>query len=89
MVTYFLKPGVRLSPELEVFGGPTAALSDSSLKRGVYAVMLTRYVCKAGRETVAPKVVLEAAGLLDREENADRVGKPVASGMQYVGECML
>ncbi len=50
--------------------------------------MVTRYVCKAGRETVAPRTVLEAAGWLGHGEQADHVGKAVESGLQYVGECM-
>lgn len=104
IVTYFLKSGARLPPNVEMAGGPAAVLGDPSLKRCVYAVMVTRYVCKAGRETVAPAAVLEASGLLvagaraqvaEKEEHdagllaADDVGIAMKSGMQYVGDCML
>jgi hypothetical protein len=89
MVTYFLKRGARLSPDLEVDGGPAGVLGDSGVRRSVYAVMVTRYVCKAGRETVAPKTVLEASGLLDGGKEADDVSKAVESGMKYVRECMV
>ena len=103
IVTYFLKSGVRLSADVDVAGGPAAVLADQSLKRGVYAVMVTRYVCKAGRATVAPAAVLEAAGLLvpgkgvqvaEKGEHgaglmvAGDVGVAVKSGLQYVGGCM-
>ncbi|KAL2018209.1 hypothetical protein VTK56DRAFT_1182 [Thermocarpiscus australiensis] len=103
-VTYFLKPGAKLPADVEVAGGPGAVLGDPSLKRSVYAVMVTRYVCKAGRETVAPAAVLEAAGLLvagpgvqgaEKEKHdagllaADDVGMAVKRGMQYVGDCMV
>ncbi|KAK4153962.1 hypothetical protein C8A00DRAFT_33294 [Chaetomidium leptoderma] len=66
-VTYFLKPGAgaKLLPaDADVLGGPGSVLGDQKLRRCVYAAMVTRYVCKAGRETVAPAAVLEAAGLL-------------------------
>jgi hypothetical protein len=101
IVTYFLKCGVRLPAEVDVVGGPAAVLADAGLKRAVYAVMVTRYVCKAGRETVAPAAVLEAAGLLvpgagvaekgGRDAGlmvASDVGIAVKSGLQYVGGCM-
>jgi hypothetical protein len=98
IVTYFLKCGVRLPADVDVAAGPAAVLADSSLKRGVYAVMVTRYVCKAGRATVAPAAVLEAAGLLvpgaGKElgaglMGAGDVGVAVESGLEYVGDCML
>ncbi|KAL2132504.1 hypothetical protein VTI74DRAFT_3723 [Chaetomium olivicolor] len=100
VITYFLKPGFKLPPDVEVAGGPGAVLRDASLRRAVFAVMLSKYVCKAGRETVAPTVVLEAAGLLVSEGPAnkkdytallaaDDVEKALKSGMQYVCECML
>ncbi len=101
LVTYFLRPNTRLHPDLELTGGPVAVLGESSLRRCVYATMVTRYVCKAGRETVLPKIVLEAAGLLvsapheaDKKGDgafltADQVDEGVESGMRYVRGCML
>ena len=101
LVTYFLRPGTRLPPDVELTGGPAAVLGEPTLRRCVYATMVTRYVCKAGRETVLPKTVLEAAGLLvseahgaDRGSHAeflagDQVDQGVESGMRYVRECML
>ena len=103
VVTYFLKAGVRLPAGVELAGGPAAVLGDTGLRRCVYAVMVTRYVCKAGRETVKPAAVLEAAGLLVSGAGAevtekggdagllaaDDVGVVVKSGMQYVNDCMV
>ena len=101
LVTYFLRPNTRLPPDVELTGGPAAVLGESSLRKCVYATMVTRYVCKAGRETVLPKTVLEAAGLLVCEAHeadngshgafltADQVDQGVESGMRYVRECML
>ncbi|KAK4139719.1 putative capsule polysaccharide biosynthesis [Dichotomopilus funicola] len=103
-VTYFLKPGAKLPADVEVAGGPGAVLGDPSLKRSVYAVMVTRYVCKAGRVTVEPAAVLEAAGLLvagataqgaEKEKHeaglvaAGDVEIAVKHGIQYVGDCMV
>ncbi|KAL2121368.1 hypothetical protein VTJ04DRAFT_5395 [Mycothermus thermophilus] len=103
IVTYFLKPGTKLPSEVELAGGPSAVLQDANLRRAVYAVMVTRYVCKSGRQTVAPAVVLEAAGLLVSEScgqsqekgsansallSAEIVEKAVRSGMNYVVQCM-
>lgn len=103
VVTYFVRPGFKLrgATEVEVGGGPGAVLRDGSLRKGVFAVMVSRYVCKAGRETVPPRKVLEAAGLLvpqggkEGEAAADGllaaefVDEAVKSGLQYVSECMM
>ena len=97
--TWFLKTGVKLSSAAAaaaaVLGG------DVGVGKGVYAVMVSRYVCKAGRETVVPREVLLAAGLLvsvpDRVGEggevglvaADKVEEAVKDGLRYVEGCML
>ncbi|KAL1839675.1 hypothetical protein VTJ49DRAFT_1285 [Mycothermus thermophilus] len=104
MVTYFLKPRTTLPSDVELAGGPAAVLQDWSLRRCVYAVLVTRYVCKGkARKTFAPAAVLATAGLLvsgvgtpgEKESGggqlltADIVEKAVKSGMEYVGGCMV
>lgn len=103
VVTYFVRPGFELrgATEVEVGGGPAAVLRDGALRKGVFAVMVSRYVCKAGRETVPPRRVLEAAGLLvpqggkEGEAAADGllaaefVDEAVKSGLRYMSECMM
>ncbi|KAH6651488.1 hypothetical protein BKA67DRAFT_660297 [Truncatella angustata] len=64
VVTYFLRPGTALPFDLEVRGGPAALAKDEKLRRSVFATMVTKYVFKAGRATVAPEQVFRAAGLL-------------------------
>ncbi|KAL2267376.1 hypothetical protein VTJ83DRAFT_4653 [Remersonia thermophila] len=76
IVTYFLKPRTALPPDVELAGGPAAALQDASLRRTIYAVMVTRYVCKSkGRKTVAPASVLKHAGLLVKAVGTPGVDK--------------
>ncbi|RAH53800.1 hypothetical protein BO85DRAFT_480970 [Aspergillus piperis CBS 112811] len=70
-VTYFLRrevyKGLR---EVDLDGGPTAVLTDWNLRRGVLAVLVSRYVVKAGRVTVPPVEVFKLAGLLvDDDDN--------------------
>ncbi|BCS05486.1 acyl-CoA thioesterase [Aspergillus luchuensis] len=70
-VTYFLRrevyKGLR---EVDLDGGPTAVLIDGNLRRGVLAVLVSRYVVKAGRVTVPPVEVFKRAGLLvDDDDN--------------------
>lgn len=100
VVTYFLKPGTRLSVDLEVRGGPGALAKDEKLRKNVFATMITKYVFKAGRTTVSPEAVLERAGfLIDTEGNdknprsdemlgAEDIGLIVKVGLEYVAQCM-
>ncbi|KAL2254978.1 hypothetical protein VTK26DRAFT_4437 [Humicola hyalothermophila] len=86
---------------MEVYGekgGLEGLLADKTLRKGVFAVMLSRYVCKKGRETVEPARVFRAAGLLvdddgEGEEDGlvdgEKVDAAVKNGLKYVGECML
>lgn len=56
--------------EVDLDGGPTAVLIDGNLRRGVLAVLVSRYVVKAGRVTVPPVEVFKRAGLLvDDDDN--------------------
>ncbi|KAF7537508.1 hypothetical protein G7054_g3644 [Neopestalotiopsis clavispora] len=68
---FLREPGARLPFHVEVLGGPQALLlpaggggGDDALRRRVYAVLVTKFVFKAGRATVAPEQVLRASGLL-------------------------
>lgn len=104
VVTYFVKPGVRLPFAVEGRGGPQALFekgADEKLRRSVYAVLVTRFVFKAGRETVMPEQVLRESGLLlDEEECAlgggqdermldgESVEAVVKAGLEYVAHCM-
>lgn len=72
LVTYFLKPDVRLPPELDLLGGgPSAVLSDDKYRKLVFATMVSRYVFKAGRTTVSPGEVFQRAGLLLRANDGE------------------
>ncbi|PYI08340.1 hypothetical protein BO78DRAFT_441723 [Aspergillus sclerotiicarbonarius CBS 121057] len=60
--------------EVDVLGGgPAAVLRDDKLRKRVLAVLVSRYVVKAGRVTVPPVEVFKRAGLLvcDDEEDDD------------------
>ncbi|KAK7909277.1 thioesterase atnL [Apiospora marii] len=104
-VTYFVAP--RRGDAAAVCGlkgGPAAVLKDDTLRRKVFAVMVSKYVFKAGRATVAPAEVFGAADLLlsgDEKSgakdgkkggevlSAEEVEKVVQDGMQFVRDCML
>lgn len=100
VVTYFLKIGATLPYETEVLGGPAALTMDERLRKSVFATMVTKYVFKAGRTTVAPEHVFRAAGLLldsaEKRSNAqphgglrvEDVRGAVDSGLKYVAACM-
>ncbi|KAM7211071.1 hypothetical protein V8F06_013549, partial [Rhypophila decipiens] len=107
VVTYFLRSGMgkklgsQSGKEVEVQRGPAALIKDEKLRKGVFAVMVTRYVFKAGREGVAPEIVLRAAGLMrdgDSEKqptgggewiDGESVKMAVRTGLEYVAGCML
>lgn len=100
VVTYFLKTGTKLPFEIEVLGGPAALANDEEIKRNVLATMVTKYVFKAGRNTVAPEHIFQAAGLLLNTKEKDSeaqsgtllAGEDVKSyielGLEYVAHCM-
>ncbi|KAM7210522.1 hypothetical protein V8F06_014095 [Rhypophila decipiens] len=103
-VTYFLRLGVgkKLASEngreVELQGGPAALIRDEKLRTGVFAVMVTRYVFKTGREGVSPETVLRTAGLLGDDSgkggegewlDEDGVKMAVKNGMEYVAGCVL
>lgn len=104
VVTYFVKPGVRLPFAVEGRGGPQALFgkgADEKLRRSVYAVLVTRFVFKAGRETVMPEQVLRESGLLLGDEecalgggqdekmlDGEGVEAAVKVGLEYVAHCM-
>ncbi|KAK7990680.1 hypothetical protein PG990_014960 [Apiospora arundinis] len=105
VVTYFVSP--RRGDAAAVCGlqgGPAAVLVDDKLRKKVFAIMVSKYVFKAGRATVAPAGVFGAAGLLLSDEDvakggnskakmgiltAAEVEKSVKDGMQFVRDCML
>ncbi|KAK6086192.1 hypothetical protein SCUP515_00552 [Seiridium cupressi] len=98
-VTYFLKPGTKLPFKTEVEGGPAALVKDEKLRRNIFATMVTKYVFKAGRTTVAPEHVFRTAGLIvDTEKGADahndglleadNVRSAVRIGLEYVTQSM-
>ncbi|GLA62001.1 hypothetical protein AtubIFM54640_002537 [Aspergillus tubingensis] len=70
-VTYFLRREVyRGMREVDLDGGPTAVLTDWNIRKGVLAVLVSRYVVKAGKVTVPPVEVFKRAGLLvDDDDN--------------------
>ncbi|KAH8695209.1 hypothetical protein BGW36DRAFT_453098 [Talaromyces proteolyticus] len=70
-VTYFLRENMAQLPvEVDILGGgPTAVLRHDKLKNGVLAVLVTKYVFKAGRKTVPPEKILLRAGLLVEDDN--------------------
>ncbi|KAI1146564.1 hypothetical protein F4825DRAFT_440290 [Nemania diffusa] len=98
VVTYFLKPGVRLPVELDVLGSPSAVLKDDKFRKSVFATMVTKYVFKAGRRTVLPEDILRSSGLLSRDGNdvsgdkaaygAERIDCAIQNGLEYVRGCM-
>lgn len=87
-VTYFLRADMAQLPvEVDVLGGgPTAVLQHDKLKNGVLAVLVTKYVLKAGRKTVPPQKVLLRAGLLVRDDsnNNDHAEKDLRAGEREV-----
>ncbi|KAK7937715.1 uncharacterized protein PG986_014583 [Apiospora aurea] len=103
--TYFVSP--RRGDAAAVCGlkgGPAAVLKDDRLRRKVFAIMVSKYVFKAGRATVEPAAVFGAAGLLLSDGGKDvrakdgkaedivsagEVDKIVQEGMQFVRDCML
>ncbi|KAK4212526.1 hypothetical protein QBC37DRAFT_424705 [Rhypophila decipiens] len=106
VVTYFLRSGMgeklagQHGREVEVQGGPAALIKDDKLRKGVFAVMVTRYVFKAGREGVAPEIVLRAAALMRDGDSGkqheggewidgESVNMVVRTGLEYVAGCML
>ncbi|KAK6223367.1 hypothetical protein LQW54_000484 [Pestalotiopsis sp. IQ-011] len=104
VVTYFLKPGARMPFAVEGRGGPQALFAkgaEEKLRRSVFAVLVTRFVFKAGRETVMPEQVLRESGLLlddaecalggGQEEkmlDGGSVEGAVKAGLEYVAHCM-
>ncbi|KAI8628156.1 hypothetical protein F5Y19DRAFT_143939 [Xylariaceae sp. FL1651] len=100
LVTYFLKPGMKLPLELDVLGGPDAVLKDDKYRKAVFATMVTKYVFKAGRKTVSPHDVLRSAGLLIGPEQKGastrsegfydirEIEQAVKHGLEYVQGCM-
>ncbi|KAK8091786.1 hypothetical protein PG997_002147 [Apiospora hydei] len=104
-VTYFVSP--RRGDAAAVCGlkgGPAAVLKDEKLRRKVFAIMVSKYVFKAGRATVEPAEVFGAAGLLllnggkdavakggKKEDilSAGEVDKIMQEGMKFVRDCML
>lgn len=96
-VTYFLRGDVyKGMMEVDLLGGgPAAVLRDEKLRKGVLAVLVSRYVVKAGRVTVPPVEVFKRAGLLigggdDDEEKKDDFkhsnGGVFASGVEKENE---
>ncbi|KAI9927086.1 hypothetical protein ASPWEDRAFT_177546 [Aspergillus wentii DTO 134E9] len=55
IVTYFLKPGMKGVKNGE-------KVDEEKLKKGLYAVAISKYVLKKGRYTVPPTEAFEAAG---------------------------
>ncbi|KAK8109018.1 hypothetical protein PG984_014819 [Apiospora sp. TS-2023a] len=104
-VTYFVSP--RRGDAAAVCGlkgGPAAVVKDDQLRRKVFAIMISKYVLKAGRTTVAPAEVFGAADLLLSDDaksgakegkkmgdvlSAKEVDRVVQNGMQFVQDCML
>lgn len=97
VVTYFLQSGFKLPADVEVFGGKgvEGLMGDKGLRRGVFAVMVSRYVCKKGRETVEPGRAFRAAGLLvdgdgkDGLVDGEKVEVARRNGLKYLEGCML
>lgn len=103
--TYFVAPRrADAAAVCRLQGGPAAVLKDDALRRKVFAIMVSKYVFKAGRATVAPAEVFGAADLLllgavkaeakEGTKAADvlspkEVEKVIQEGMQFVQDCML
>ncbi|EOA91196.1 hypothetical protein ACJQWK_03357 [Exserohilum turcicum] len=100
VVTYFIKPGAKLETELDLRGGPGALASDNVVRKTLLATMVSKYVFKAGRTTLAPEHVFREAGLLIEADGKDGiavadgligsedVAASVQAGLAYLGQCM-
>jgi acyl-CoA thioesterase FadM len=103
VVTYFVKPGTKLAKDLDLLGGPEALLKDGQMRKIIFATMVSKYVFKAGRATVAPEHVFQEAGLLLKNDDKDNdvstggdgfVGREdvtasVQVGLRYITLCMM
>ncbi|KAH9904930.1 hypothetical protein F4778DRAFT_51199 [Xylariomycetidae sp. FL2044] len=72
-VTYFLQPDSPVPVEVDLAAGPAALLRHEVFGRRVLAVMVTKFVAKAGRVTVPPSEILQACGLLGPGEKIEDV----------------
>lgn len=100
IVTYFIKPGTKLARELDLLGGPEALAKDIQLRKILFGTMVSKYVFKAGRATVAPVQVFQEAGLLIEADSKDGlsagngligsedVATSVQVGLRYITHCM-
>ncbi|KAI2484791.1 4HBT-2 domain containing protein [Pyrenophora tritici-repentis] len=100
VVTYFTKPGTKLARELDLLGGPEALAKDSQVRKILFGTMVSKYVFKAGRATVAPEHVFQEAGLLIEADSKDGVSggnelisredvaASVQAGLRYITRCM-
>lgn len=100
VVTYFTKPGTKLARELDLLGGPDALAKDSQVRKILFGTMVSKYVFKAGRATIAPEYIFQEAGLLIESEDKDGVSgrnglisredvaASVQAGLRYITCCM-
>ncbi|KAF2125963.1 hypothetical protein P153DRAFT_369355 [Dothidotthia symphoricarpi CBS 119687] len=100
VVTYFTKPGTKFDRELDLLGGPEALVKDGQARKILFATLVSKYVFKAGRATVAPEHVFQEAGLLIEADSKDgvsgvdgligseAVAASVQAGLRYISQCM-
>jgi len=70
--------------------GPLDVLKDEGMRRATYAILVSRYVVRTGRDKVAPEVLLRAAGMLSGDDGeAASVEKERLAGLEYLTSCMF
>ncbi|CAI6312120.1 unnamed protein product [Periconia digitata] len=100
VVTYFTKPGTKIGGDPDLLGGPQNLATDVQLRRTLFATLVSKYVFKAGRITVAPEHIFQEAGLLIEADGkvgtvgidgligSEKVGAIVQVGLSYIAHCM-
>ncbi len=90
VVTYFVKPGTCIDGQQEGVVGPAEVLRSDSLRRATFAILVSRYVVRAGRRKIVPADLLRAAGALPADgKESEAVEEARASGLEYIKSCAL
>lgn len=92
-VTYFINPDkeIRLSApgekEMEASDilGPAEIMKDATMRKALFAVLVSRYVVRLGRQKITPQDLIVAAGLEGRDgKSIDRMERARVAGMRYM-----
>jgi len=89
VATYFVQRNLKVAllGEKGTIAGPAELLRDDKLRKGIFAVLVSRYVVRVGRVKVTPVELLRAAGIGGFEEV--EVEEARLRGLDYVKNCML